>query len=210
MIAKKSSKADLENKRFAFFQIGLIVAGSLTLAAFEYTTVKAEEKKVTLVQEEQGTYIFEPMITEDIPVERPEPQRNVQQSALVMRPIEDVTIVKTPLNPDLKYTTEKIIFTEPCTDCVGTGIVEEPEGKIYEIVDKDPSFPGGETAMAEFIKAHVEYPEMLIDMKIGGMAYVEFVVNEDGSISQVITRSDIHKDLKAEAERVVKMMPAWT
>lgn len=45
MIAKKSSKADLERKRFAFFQIGLIVAGSLTLAAFEYSSVHTETKK---------------------------------------------------------------------------------------------------------------------------------------------------------------------
>jgi protein TonB len=48
MIAKKSKQADLERKRFAFFQIGLVVAGAATLLAFEYKSVTVEDKKVVV------------------------------------------------------------------------------------------------------------------------------------------------------------------
>ena len=56
MIAKKNKKANLERKRFAFFQIGLLVAGSLVLAAFEYSTVAVDGKQVTYLDAETPTF----------------------------------------------------------------------------------------------------------------------------------------------------------
>lgn len=210
MIAKKSSKADLERKRFAFFQIGLIVAGSLTLAAFEYTTVQTEKQKVSLAENQGNTYVIEPVMMEDVVTTRPEPQRDNQQSAVQTLPDQEVTIVTRPINPNTIYTNQKVVITDPCLDCIDTEIkLEDPTGPIVDVPEIEPSFVGGEAALAEYIKAKVRYPEMLAQMGVGGVAYVEFVVNTDGSISNVVTKNDLHKDLKAEAERVINGMPAW-
>jgi protein TonB len=208
MIAKKSSKADLERKRFAFFQIGMIVAGSLTLAAFEYSSVQMEEKKVAIQDEGPVTYNFEPVFEDEV-TEKPIPQTNREQASIQLNPIDEVTIVNKTINAKTIFTNQTIFVSEPCIDCEGIIWIEEPTEPIIDVPDKEPFFPGGEEAMAIFIKEHVDYPPMLVDMKVGGVAYVEFVVNTDGSICQVITKSDIHKDLKAEAERVVKLMPNW-
>ena len=71
MIAKKNKKANLERKRFAFFQIGLLVTGSLVLAAFEYTTVQPDEIKY--VYEENDGSILIPEIPEDIKEQEQKP-----------------------------------------------------------------------------------------------------------------------------------------
>ena len=210
MIAKKSSKADLENKRFAFFQIGMIVAGSLTLAAFEYTTVQTEKEKVAVVENEGLTIIYEPAISE-LEAERPEPTHNDRQAAIQMMPVDELHIVTRPIDPNAILTSQSIHVGEPCTDCGGDIWIEGPEeGEITEIPEKEPMFPGGDLAMAKFIQEKTEYPATMADMGVGGVAYVQFVVNTDGSICQVTTISDVPKELKAEAERVVKSMPNWT
>jgi periplasmic protein TonB len=210
MIAKKSSKADLERKRFAFFQIGMIVAGSLTLAAFEYTTVQTEKQKVAIVEEDSGVQIWVPALIDPVQEDRPEPQQSrVQQSSVVMKPIDEVTIVKAPLNPNLTYTDTKVIITEPCTDCIETGITIEGEDEPLFVSEVDPQYPGGFKAMFDFISKNVSYPEMAREMGVQGTVQVHFVVNRDGSITDVKTDSKVNKDLENEAMRVVGMMPNW-
>ena len=63
--------------------------------------------------------------------------------------------------------------------------------------------------MMKFIQSTVNYPEMPREMGIQGVVNVHFVVNKDGSISNVRTDSQLHKDLEKEAMRVISMMPNW-
>ena len=80
---------------------------------------------------------------------------------------------------------------------------------IYEVVDEMPEFPGGIDALASFISKNVKYPKSAIDNDIEGKTFVEFVVEKDGSVSNVRTKKGFDKDCDAEAERVVKAMPKW-
>ena len=80
---------------------------------------------------------------------------------------------------------------------------------IYEVVDEMPEFPGGIDALASFISKNVKYPKSAIDNNIEGKTFVEFVVEKDGSVSNVRTKKGFDKDCDAEAERVVKAMPKW-
>ncbi|MBI3136596.1 MAG: energy transducer TonB [Bacteroidetes bacterium] len=209
MIAKKSSKADLERKRFAFFQIGLIVAGSLTLAAFEYSSVHTETKKVAIQDDGPSTIIFDPSLYEDQVEERPEPQHSQQQQApVVMIPIDEVSIVTKPVDPNLKYTGQTIFVTDPCTDCIGTATIIEEDEPLW-VSEVDPEFPGGFKAMYEFISSNVKYPDLAAEMGAQGTVQVHFIVNRDGSISDVTTDSRMNKDLEKEAMRVISMMPNW-
>lgn len=207
MIAKKSKHADLERKRFAFFQIGLIVAGSLTLVAFEYSTAEVKPKHVEIQNPFDNGLMVETLYEqEDAP--KPESKEEDQRANIQMTPIDDVTITTNPVktlftNVQGNY----IVVNDPCTDCYDNPEIE-PEDDVV-VPDIDPSFPGGFVAMKTFIVDHVNYPEMAHDAGIEGTAYVQFVVNTDGSIVNVKTQNKVDASLAKEAERVVKMMPNW-
>ena len=76
--------------------------------------------------------------------------------------------------------------------------------------DIDPEYPGGEAEMNRYIMENVNYPEESIEIAEQGIVYVEFVVNKDGSLSDVKVIRGISDALDAEAIRAVKNMPNWT
>ncbi|MBU0486887.1 MAG: energy transducer TonB [Bacteroidetes bacterium] len=78
-------------------------------------------------------------------------------------------------------------------------------------VDKFPEFPGGEAARIKFIENNIVYPAKAYRKKIQGEVIVSFIVNKDGSISDVYAeKGSLKKGCDKEAVRLVKSMPAWT
>ena len=77
------------------------------------------------------------------------------------------------------------------------------------MVETDPEFPGGLDSLARFIKANLRYPEEALKQGIEGRVFVSFVIEEDGSVSNVRLLRDIGGGCGQEAVRVVKMMPKW-
>ena len=90
----------------------------------------------------------------------------------------------------------------------------EPAPQIIEQVtdfpDVEAQFPGGNEAMMQFIAENLQYPEVSLKMKEQGKVYVRFVVEKDGSISNVAILRGVSVSLDREAKRVVCMMPKWT
>lgn len=84
------------------------------------------------------------------------------------------------------------------------------EGKIYEKVDQEANFPGGSSELMNFIGKNVKYPEEAMRNEEQGKVFVEFIVNVDGSVSDVKVLRGVSKLLDREAMRVVKRMPDWT
>lgn len=84
----------------------------------------------------------------------------------------------------------------------------EPE-QIFQAVEEPPSFPGGEQAMYAFLKQNLRYPEMAAQNNIQGRVTVQFVVEKDGTISNVKVVRGKDPDLDKEAVRVVKSMPKF-
>lgn len=99
----------------------------------------------------------------------------------------------------------EVVFDEPVEEV----IVEEPEDKIFTVVEQQPEFQGGYEAMMNFIKKNMRYPASARRMGVDGTVYVSFVVSKDGSISEVKTIRGISADCDKEAIRVVSMMPPW-
>ncbi|HZH68259.1 MAG TPA: energy transducer TonB, partial [Chitinophagales bacterium] len=81
--------------------------------------------------------------------------------------------------------------------------------RVYEIVDVQPKFPGGLAAMMAFIQDSIRYPEDAIDNGIEGTAIVQFIVERDGSITDIQIVRDPGGGLGREAERIIKLMPKW-
>lgn len=80
--------------------------------------------------------------------------------------------------------------------------------KIYTRVEQPPQFMGGFEAMMNFIKKTMRYPPKARN-SIEGTVYVSFIVNIDGSLTEIKTIKTAHPALDAEAERVIKLMPPW-
>lgn len=92
------------------------------------------------------------------------------------------------------------------------GQVEPVQGTsdaVYTFVEQMPEYPGGNEAMMEFIRKNLRYPEKAKETGVEGRVIVRFVVNEDGTVSDITILRDIGAGCGAEAVHVVKMMPKW-
>ena len=83
------------------------------------------------------------------------------------------------------------------------------EETIYNTVDEQPQFPGGETACAKWLAENVQYPTICMEQGIQGRVIATFVVNKDGSIVDIEIVRSPDSNLSKETERVLKMMPPW-
>jgi len=87
--------------------------------------------------------------------------------------------------------------------------VEEIEEEIFTVVEVQPQFPGGEDSLYNFIYSNLRYPQVAKDNAIEGRVFLTFVVEKDGSITNVKIIRDIGGGCGHEAKRVVEMMPKW-
>lgn len=86
----------------------------------------------------------------------------------------------------------------------------EEENKVFDIVEQQPMFPGGQTALMKYLFEHTKYPVVAQENGVQGRVTVQFVVEKDGSISDVHVLRGVDPSLDKEAVRVVKSMPRWT
>ena len=84
------------------------------------------------------------------------------------------------------------------------------DGTVYLVVEKMPEFPGGQKALYQFLSENVKYPVIARENRIQGQVRCQFVVNKDGSITDVeVVKSGGDASLDKEAIRVLKAMPNW-
>lgn len=91
-------------------------------------------------------------------------------------------------------------------------VVEPPkpvEDKPFTVVEQMPEFPGGQQEMLKYIQKNVNYPPMARENGIEGKVFVQFVVEKDGSITNVSVPRGIGAGCDEEAKRVIQSMPAW-
>jgi TonB family protein len=81
------------------------------------------------------------------------------------------------------------------------------EEMIYDMPEIMPKYPGGPDALDDFLKSNLKYPPAAKEKGIQGKVYVQFVVEKDGSITNVEVRRGVNPLLDAEALRVAKLLP---
>ena len=86
----------------------------------------------------------------------------------------------------------------------------EEENKVFDIVEQPPLFPGGPAALMKYLSENTKYPVVAQENGVQGRVTVQFVVEKDGSISDVHVLRGVDPSLDKEAVRVVKSMPRWT
>lgn len=202
MKEKKSAKANLEDKRGLFIQIGMVVVLAIVYMAFEiksYDAIVVEEIVRTEVFEEEEMV---EITQQERPPELPPPP----QQPLIFHEVEDDVEVEDDIEIDAEAdaNTEIIEWTPPTVE---EETIEEEE--IFEIVEQEPSYPGGDAARMKFLNENIKYPQMARETGIQGTVYVGFVVERDGSVTQVKILRGIGGGCDEEAMRVTKMMPKW-
>lgn len=115
-----------------------------------------------------------------------------------VQPMEEMVVVGQTPKEEVKYT--KVEMEE----------TEEPQEKvIFQVVEEMPEFPGGMGEAMKFLAKNIKYPVAAQQAKIEGRVIVQFVVERDGSISDIHTVRSVSPELDAEAIRVVSLMPEW-
>ena len=87
---------------------------------------------------------------------------------------------------------------------------KEEENKIFDVVEEQPSFPGGAGALMQWLRDNINYPVIATENGIEGRVIVQFVVSKTGAISDVRVARSVDPSLDKEAVRVVSSMPNWT
>lgn len=213
MEVKKSQKADLEGKKSTGMLIGYVLALAAMFVAFEWTQ---RDRKI-----EELEPVFESVYEEDmIPISRQEEEVAAPPPAAAPKIAEVLNIVdnETELVEEEVETSEEV-NQAIVTNVVGTGapssgpvgpVVEQvDEGIIYDVVEENPRFPGGDEALMNWLAENIKYPSICQEQGIQGRVYAQFVVNKDGSIVDIKVLRSPDPYLSKEAERVLKIMPRW-
>ena len=88
-------------------------------------------------------------------------------------------------------------------------VVAKKNQQVFDVVEKMPEYPGGQAALFEYLSTNVKYPADAEKQKIQGRVLVTFVVNTDGSITDIEVVRKAFPSLDAEAVRVISGMPKW-
>jgi len=81
--------------------------------------------------------------------------------------------------------------------------------KVFDVVEQMPSFPGGPSALMQYLNSNITYPVIAAENGVQGRVIIQFVVEKDGSVSDVHVAKSVDPSLDKEAQRVVKSMPKW-
>lgn len=205
MERKKSKKADLENKKGVFIQVGLVVALSVILIGFEWTTQEKEEEDTGIVSSIDME--DEMVVTRRNPP--PEPQKiEIPKVAEVLEIVEDdIEIEDFDFDMEVDDETD-YVFTNITDD----GEEEYAEEQIFYIVEDMPTFNGGDPAIEfrKYISQNLEYPEIAAENGISGRVIVQFAVNAQGKVVDAAIVRSVDPALDKEAIRVVMASPPWT
>lgn len=203
MDKRKTEKADLESKRTLFIEIGLVVALAITLFAFEWK--KYDIQKVE-IEQRQDIEVMEEIVLQTEQKEKTPPPKQIQASTTILNVVKNDIEIETEIIIDVEVDEDLEIEEYVPIEIEEEEIVEE---EIFLIVEDQASFPGGEAKLYEFIRNNVKYPELAKETGIEGTVFVQFVVEKDGSLSNVQALRKIGGGCDEEAIRVVKSMPKW-
>jgi protein TonB len=207
------------NKRVTFIIGGMILFSIALFGLKKFADRPQEEVVQEAIKVEQIDLTPPPPVDEQPPPPPPPPPPPMVEMVKFTPPvIKDDAVEEEPqkLQEEVKETNvgtkdqegEKDIVAPP-TEVAGPAEPAAPE--IFTIVEENAEFPGGIAAMQKYMRDNTQYPAMAREAGISGKAFLKFVVNENGEISNVEVLKGVPgcPDCDREAVRVVKSMPKW-
>lgn len=207
MEVKKASKVDNEKNKGVYLMLGLVVALGIVFLAFEWKTKPAEISSLgTLEVMEVEEEVIPVTRVEEIKPPEPPPQTQITEINIVTN---DTEIMSDMSMFDSEAGDDTFIEVAPIVQTVKEEKVVEEETQILNFAEEMPDFPGGYATMMKFLQDNLKYPPIAAENGISGKVYVGFVVERDGSITDVKVTRGVEASLDNEAVRVVKSMPKW-
>jgi protein TonB len=207
MIAKKTDKGNLENKRGLFLLVGFAVVLALIYAGFELFASEDKAPTFEMNDDEFITVVDDDVIaTDQTPPPPPEPQQQTQE--VVLNIVENNIQVSTDLTFDVEFNEDEVItdFDEGEVELVVEETDDEPPMMFTEEM---PEYPGGPEALNAFLTREIQYPEVARNNGITGTVLIEFVVEKDGRVSNAKVKVPLFPECDKEAVRGVMAMPKW-
>ncbi|MBK7108329.1 MAG: energy transducer TonB [Bacteroidetes bacterium] len=191
-----------------FFMFGVLISLLIVLYALNWNGPKVSHKILDFSSDDFTDFMPIEIHTEEIKTIAPAP-KHVEKTAT-----ESTTVVNTQV---IEVSNTKMTFDKFNIEAIDIKPIQNPviitttesNDKIYEVVEHAPEFPGGLSALYQWLSRNIIYPEFARDAQIEGIVYVSFVVNENGIISDAKIARGIGGGCDEEVLRVLSLMPAW-
>jgi protein TonB len=159
-----------------------------------------EVEKIEVERVKSSVAFTVPEIKKDEEVKEDQEMKSQDDLAETNTAIGAFTVEGNDETAEVKHVEEKIAEPEP---------VKEEETKVFDVVEQMPSFPGGPSALMQYLSSNIKYPVVAEENGVQGRVVCTFVVEKDGSITDVRVVKSVDPSLDKEAVRVVKCMPKW-
>ena len=200
MEIKKTRRADLQNRRVLFMEIGLVFALAVVVGAFAWGQT---DKKVEII--DMG-YTAE---AEEIIIATVEEQKPPEVKVQTVQVLSDfINIVKN----DQQITTEFVFddFSDDFVIEIPTIVEEEVEEIPVFVAEEMPTFQGGDlNTFRNWVQTRLEYPRMAQENNIQGKVILQFVIERDGTLTNIQEIASPDRALTEEAMRVLRLSPKW-
>lgn len=197
----KQMKSSTENN--LFFTMGLVVAMSILLVAFEWSSNLSAPRIYT-----SETYVPEE-IDINLTTRTPEPPKPQIEQPRVVVP-DEIQAVDNPVEHQQIFSGEDSpTLTQVVAATTKTPPSVEPVEVIVDFAEISPAFVGGQAALMKFLGDNMRYPQVDVEMGNEGRVICTFVVEKDGSITDIKVLRGVSPTIDREAVRVISEMPNW-
>ena len=206
MEVKKAPKANIETQKTTFLLMGLVVALAVLFVGFEWSSSISKLDETVIVQDVLAEEEIE--ITQRDPTPPPPPPPPEPEVPEIIEVTEEKVETKIDLSSleDDQSKAQIQTYTPPPPP---KPVEEEATEEIFVVVEQQPEFPGGMSALMKFLGDNIKYPVIAQENGIQGSVITNFVVERDGSITDVQVVRGQDPSLDKEAVRVIQTMPRW-
>ena len=207
MEVKKSNTANLENQRVQGFLLGLIVVLAAVFVALEWNS--SDSGWTFFADDEDLEAEMDPSPLkrdqDEIPMMLPQEQKAEQPKSEQLNLVEEDVELPPPVEPELMEKPDPEAEAEEKPEVVD--MYNEPID--FRVVEDLPQFPGGAAEFMKWLTKNLKYPALAQKRKVKGRVVAQFVVNTDGSISDLELTEKLETSCDNEVLRVLRMMPKW-
>jgi protein TonB len=210
MEEKKSRQADLEGKRVQGFLLGLILVLALLFVALEWNSGDSGWAFFEDDDDLEAELELEPLKRDkdEIPMMLPQEKTPEQPKSEELRLVEDDTELAPEIPDDSKSETpEPPENPEQEEQPEVVDMYDEPVD--FRVVEDLPQFPGGAAEFMKWLTKNLRYPASAQSQQVKGRVVAQFIVNKDGSVTDLEVTEHLNRACDNEVLRVLRMMPKW-
>ena len=187
-----------------FFTVGLCISISMMIMSFEW---KFHDDR-DLISRKDFHSDFEDIINIPVTEQAPPPPPKIVQPRIIEVPNEKEIIEDVKVDLDIQMT-EDMIIDEYIDQQMETDLEEEIAEEVFTIVEQKPEPNGGFNVFYEFVRRNMKYPPMACRSGIEGRVFIEFIVDKDGSLTDLKVIKGIGGGCDEEALRIFGIAPKW-